>query len=243
MLRLPRRSQILLMAHILHPQPRRLESAVRHPPRQLEDQDLLFEAIRAKDLEEVKRIVALGNIDLDPPRQPNAVNKSLGYSAAYGSLEIVTYLVEQGADIDGRTAYGDVPLIKAAEHDNRETIQYLIEKGADVNAPNAFGISPFIGLSGSGELELVELALKQGGKINESYPNETNQGNGKPNYTALQLATAMGQLPVVELFLAEGGDPWLETEAGLNCLELAREKGHAEIAALIEAMPRVDETD
>ena len=206
-----------------------------------EDPARLFEAIRAKDLEEVKRIVALGKVDLDPRRQPNAVNKPLGYAAAYGSLEIVTYLVEQGADIDGRTAYGDVPLIKAAEHENRETMKYLIENGADVNAPNAFGISPFIGLSGSGDLEIVELALEQGGRINASYANETNQGKGKHNYTALQLATAMGQLPVVELLLAEGGDPWLETEDGLNCLELARKNGHSEIVSLIEKAPPAEE--
>jgi ankyrin repeat protein len=198
------------------------------------DDEALFKAIHAKDTEQVARILDKGNVTLDPPQQPNQVNKPLAYAAAYGNLDIVKLILARGASIDGQVAYGDVALIKAAEHGNRDIITYLLEQGADVNRPNAFGISPFIGFCAAEDVELVQLAIKHGGKVNESYVLQTGQGRGKKNYTALQAAVAHGKTDVVKLLLANGGDPNIKDQSGKTCLELAQEKKHPEIANMLK---------
>jgi ankyrin repeat protein len=197
------------------------------------DDDSLFQAIRAKDTKEVDRILAKGTVTLDRPRQSNDVNKPLAFAAAYGNLEIVKLILAHGANINGEVAYGDVPLVKAAEHGNKDIIKYLIEQGADVNKPNDFGISPFIGLSATESVELVELGLKYGGKINESYTNRTSPNCGKNNYNALQAAVADGRTDTVKVLLARGGDPSIKDASGKTCLDVAREKGNAEIVRML----------
>ena len=198
------------------------------------DNEALFSAIRVKDASQVQRILDSGRITLDPPQQPNQVNKPLAFAAAYGNLQIVKLLLAAGADIDGQVAYGDVSLIKAAEHGNREIIVYLLEQGADVNRPNAFGISPFIGLCGGDDIALVELALKHGGKVNESYRVQTDQNKERTNYTALQAAVVYGQAEVVKLLLANGGDPSIKAPNGKTCLAIAQEKNHSGIVDMLK---------
>jgi ankyrin repeat protein len=200
-----------------------------------DDDKALFEAIRAQDTKRVERILAKRKIALDPPPQPNLVNKPLAYAAGYGNLEIVKLILARGADINGQVAYGDVPLIKAAEHGNKDIIVYLLEQGADVNKPNAFGISPFIGFCATGPVELVQLALEHGGKVNDSYLQQTQPNQGKKNYSALQAAVAYGKTDVVKLLLAHGGDPDLKDARGNTCLDLAREKGHQDLIAILQS--------
>jgi len=195
--------------------------------------DDLFNAIKEKRTDQVKTILERNRIDLDPSRKPGAVNKPLAYAAAYGNLEIVKVLKEKGADINGRVAYGDCPIIKAMEHDNIDIAKYLITQGADVNNPNAFGVTPFMGFCAYGDLELVKLALSHGGKINESYLQSAGNAKGKKNWTPLQSSVAYGKLEVVKLLLENGGDPHIKDSYGKNCSDLAKEKGHLEVLSYL----------
>ena len=92
-----------------------LSSCTNASDRQKQDQAQLFEAIRSQDLNSVKELVAVGDVDLDPPTRPNEVNKALAYASIYGNLEIVKYLLSQGVEIDGRIAYGGTALLRASE--------------------------------------------------------------------------------------------------------------------------------
>src|SRR5690606_11879632 len=146
-------------------------------------------------------------VDLEPASGLHDVNKPLAYAAAYGNLEIVKLLVEAGADLNGKVAYGDVPLIKADEHGNDAIIEYLINEGADLNVPNDYGVTPFIGLCGKGRLKLVQLAAKHGGDVNSSYVAKVGDGAGMKNFSPLQAAVAFGRQDVVEILLSLGADP------------------------------------
>lgn len=197
------------------------------------DNDKLLDAIMQKDVETVRKILAAGNIDLEPRSGLHDVNKPLAYAAAYGNLEIVKMLVEAGADLNGQVAYGDVPLIKADEHDNDDIIEYLIKKGADVNFPNYYGVTPFFGLCAYGNLELVKLALEHGADINSSYDSQMSDHFGIDNFSPFQAAVNYNQPEVVAFLLSHGGDPRAKDFKGRTPIELAESKGHDEIAQLL----------
>lgn len=192
----------------------------------------LLTAIRKQDAKEVRRLIA-AKTDLNPPSGPNEVNKPLAYAAAYGNLEIVKLLVEAGAELDGRAAYGDVALIKADEHGNDDILEYLIEQGADVNIPNAYGVTPFIGLCGTGRLQQVQLAAKHGGDANSSFVAKNGEGAGEKNFTPLEAAASAGKHDVVELLLSMGADPNIKDAQGRSLLELAESDGHDDVAAVL----------
>jgi ankyrin repeat protein len=139
-------------------------------------------------------------------------------------------LVKSGANLNGRLAYGDVALIKAAEHGNDDIIEYLIEKGADVNVPNQFGLKPFSGHCGGGSLKLVQLAAKHGGDVNSSFAANDDEGAGRKNLAPLQAAAAYDRLDVVELLISLGANPGAKDYEGQTSIEIAESKGHADVA-------------
>lgn len=194
---------------------------------------MLFDAIRAKDIQTVRQLLSNRGVVLDPPAKPYRVNKPLAYASAYGSLGIVKLLVEAGADLNGRTAYGDTPLIKADEHGNYDICEYLIEVGADVNVPNDFGVSPFIGLCGGGKLELVRLAMKHNADINAQYVAKIGAGAGKLNFTPLQAAVWDGRKEVVQLLLSCNASTLVRDNGGRTLVQLADLKGHEEISMML----------
>jgi FOG: Ankyrin repeat len=66
-------------------------------------------------------------------------------SASYNSdVEILKYLVSQGADVNTKCRFGATPLYHAAlSNPNVEILKYLVSQGADVNENNYFGVMPF----------------------------------------------------------------------------------------------------
>ncbi|XP_072910800.1 B-cell lymphoma 3 protein homolog isoform X1 [Hemitrygon akajei] len=77
--------------------------------------------------------------------------------------EILTFLLDQGADIDavdiksGRTA-----LIHAVENDCRDLVQLLLEHGASVNLQTYSGNTALHSASGRGLMDIVKVLLKNG---------------------------------------------------------------------------------
>ncbi len=64
-----------------------------------------------------------------------------------GDYEAVHELVNQGADVNGRDAVGDTPLLSAAWVGAANIVRLLIERGADIKA---------VGMQGKTALQLAE---------------------------------------------------------------------------------------
>lgn len=73
-------------------------------------------------------------------------NKSTALHAAalHGFLDIVRRLLDAGADIDARNAYGRTPLHLAAQEGAGPVVEYLVERGADARAIDNNGHTPDI---------------------------------------------------------------------------------------------------
>ncbi len=66
----------------------------------------------------------------------------LHFAASHGHLEIVEYLLDQGADRDKPTNRNNTALHLAARCGHLEVVQCLMTYGADINAKNDRGQTP-----------------------------------------------------------------------------------------------------
>ncbi|CAE7212890.1 unnamed protein product [Rhizoctonia solani] len=90
------------------------------------------------DLERVKVLVEEQGVS------PNAADDVIGYTpmhaaSSYGHIQILTYLISKGGDVNVTDEEGDTPLFTA------ETVavaQFLVEHGASVDVRNSEGTSP-----------------------------------------------------------------------------------------------------
>lgn len=93
----------------------------------------------------------------------------LQLAAEQGRMEIVRYLVLQGAEIDATTPEntGEVtPLRYAITNGDIEMVLFLIEQGADVNKANNRGWTPLMTAVTNGHVDIIDILLDAGADIN-----------------------------------------------------------------------------
>ena len=83
--------------------------------------------------ETVKLLLDTGAI-VNQPSQNNWQVQPLHSAVASRNTEIVTLLLQHGADINVRQQHGFTPLHTAAQHGDAEMIKILLEHQADINA-------------------------------------------------------------------------------------------------------------
>jgi hypothetical protein len=82
-------------------------------------------------------------------------DEALRWASANGQLEVVKYLVEQGANIH---ALNDNALIWASIYGHLEVVKYLVEHGANIHAQNDIALRYAIS---DGHLEVVKYLVEQ----------------------------------------------------------------------------------
>ncbi|XP_028678829.1 uncharacterized protein bcl3 [Erpetoichthys calabaricus] len=92
-----------------------------------------------------------------------------------GNKEIVTLLLDRGADIDAvDIKSGRSPLIHAVENNNTDTVKLLIESGSNVNTQTYSGNTALHSACGRGLLEITRILLKNGADSSiKNYHNDT----------------------------------------------------------------------
>jgi len=121
---------------------------------------------------------------------------------------MVKLLIEAGGDLE-QSCHGSKPLRQAVCNKDVEMVNYLLSKGANASAET---FSP-----------LSKLAKKEGRKIIPGYYN-----------TVLHEAVEKNSAVIVEALLKAGADPKRADHQGETPLDIARQKGHTEITALLE---------
>ena len=103
----------------------------------------------------------------------------------------------------------------------------LIESGAAVDAvaANPTQVMPLHSAASSRNLEAVRLLLEHGAPVN---------ARQQAGWVPIHAAAQNGDRPMVELLLKHRADPKLANDQGKTSAMVAREKGHAELAALLE---------
>ncbi len=134
-----------------------------------------------------------------------------------GHSEVALALIEAGADVNARDAYGVTAMMFAAICGSTEVIDRLIDAGADVNAQDLDGRSVLIeALTTENDIPVstIQLLVEAG-----ATPNIRISGGVTP----LMLAAA-GEPEVLQMLIDAGGDVNAQDDRGATALMRATHK-------------------
>ena len=151
-----------------------------------------------------------------------------------GNSEMVQWLIDQGADVDFVTVYGNSPLHTATGFDNTEAVKTLIENGANVDAYGYMTNTVVMSSIDGNHHECLRLLLDAGADPNlgadgHSFPlfaaaydrhvecarallesgaevNKCTSDVTRDGKSALHMAALMKSIEIVELLVEYGAD-------------------------------------
>jgi ankyrin repeat protein len=179
----------------------------------------------------LKRGAALNAVDV-------IGNTPLMCAAENGQLDVVQYLVSQGAEIDAtnqmvtdeglltgrRNLNGCTPLMYASMNGHRKIVQYLLTKGANVSAVDGGGQSALWHALESNHMAVVGYLVDNGANVNAK-----NHKGRTPLWHALE----QGQQDVAVDLVKLGADIVTSDKGGDTPLWYAARRGYRDVANLI----------
>jgi ankyrin repeat protein len=200
-----------------------------------------------------------------PSAEEIAAYTDLHAAVVGGSAVEVEHLVREGANINARDGFGRTPLIVAAHRCDITVAKALIALGAGINALDHQSYDAMTVAAVNNDVEMLELLIASGGNVRARVGPHGGTalsaaarlgradavtvllGAGAPaghvdllGSTALVDAIARGddgpsyQATLAALIKA-GADVNVPDATGTRPLTLARTRGHAELAKLLEA--------
>jgi uncharacterized protein len=149
-------------------------------------------------------------------------------AAALGRLDrLKQYLRDAASAINSRSKDGFTALHFACFFGQPDAARLLLENGAAVDAvaANPTQVMPLHSAASSRNLEAARLLLERGAPVN---------ARQQAGWVPIHAAAQNGDRPMVELLLQHGADRKLVNDQGKTSAMVAGEKGHAEIATLLE---------
>lgn len=141
------------------------------------------------------------NDDFKPEELIRSVS-SLIIASSGGHLDVVKYLVNNGADVNAATTGemgGNTALMEASTKGYLDIIKFLVDEGADINAVTTFqGTTALMFASAMGHLDVVKYLVEKGADMS-AVTNEEGT-------TALMFASDRGHLDIVKFLIEKGAD-------------------------------------
>ena len=217
----------------------------------MENQEALFEAVRAGDGARVREI-----LDAEPRlidarnslgqgavllakyhRQDEALAVLLGRAptlnlweaAAVGDNESAMELLEgDDGSLNDHLPDGFTALGLAAFFGQETIVHNLLAKGADPNvaANNAMQVAPLHSAVAGQHMRIVRMLVEAGAQVNVAQ----QQG-----FTPLHGAAHSGNVEMVRYLLSHGAEVSARTASGQSALDLALTQAHEEVVHLLEA--------
>jgi hypothetical protein len=143
------------------------------------------------------------------------------------NLEMITTLLDAGAEVDARDKAGETALMIASER-QLDVVKLLLARGAKVNSKDKAGWTPLMRASYNapymGHPAIVEVLLDRGADLN---------ARGSLGETALMLASER-HLDVVKLLLNRGAEVNAENSQRHTALDIAEHENSTETIQLLK---------
>ncbi|KAJ5067731.1 ankyrin repeat family protein [Anaeramoeba ignava] len=160
------------------------------------------------------------------PNTKNAENKTfLEKALEYKSYQMITFLVEKGANVDINTTKKEPFLHSVLKNEELfEILKFLVKKGANVNSKSSDQKTPLDIALTQNSFEVIKFLVENGADI-----------NGKGPYGASNFETAIrySSIEVIELFVKKGANIKEKTIYGETYINFALEKGSFEILKIL----------
>lgn len=182
----------------------------------------LHEACEQGDLEMVAQL-------LDAGVSPNL--KAYGFTPLHaasvcGASEIVSLLLEHGAEIEAVSDAGVTPLIFAVTENHPQIVKLLLEHDARPDTSIPGGWTGVHMAAGEGHGAVLQLLLSAGAPVDA--PDDTG-------LTPLHHAVRNQHTAVVSILLDAGADPNRLSVSGESALDMAQATGHEDLPKLLES--------
>ena len=142
-----------------------------------------------------------------------------------GQADILSLLIQHGANVDGRDRTGCTPLFLASEKARLDAGKLLLNHGANIDARNEFNNTALIYAIPGGNIEFIRMLLEHGAEIN---------ARCRSDMTPLHWAAKRGgKTEVVRLLLEHGADVNARDQNGDTPSELGSRHGYPEIVKLL----------
>ncbi len=196
----------------------------------------LFRELRSGKGEALKRWLEDGG-DVNYAR-PGNQETPIMHAALGGHAELVSALLDAGADLEARDSRGHIPAHYAGASGEEATIRLFLEHGYGVNddiSGNGEGTT-FLHMAAAHDAPgLIAYLIEQGAEVNAL---------GYNGVTALMQAAGAGHAAVFDLLMRAGADPHIADMHGNTALGRAAYGGHTRIcAALLDAGVDIDVHD
>lgn len=146
-------------------------------------------------------------------------------AAQQGHSNIISTLLDRGANIEACTENRWTALHIAAQQGYLNMAVTLLERGANVDARTNNGMQPLHCAVLEGSLEMLSALLKRGAKINASTYDGT---------TALHIAVEERNIEMVTALLARGADANVRNLHGITPLKYAKQRGYQAIVEILK---------
>lgn len=155
-------------------------------------------------VEEVNDFLLQGGLPDNNTKPGN--DSPLCFACMYNRDGIAKLLIDAGADVNFKGAYGRTPLMYAAGKNDLEICELLFAKGADINATNDGGDNMLMDILYNGTEKTIRWLIEKGVDIN--YRNTSR------NCTVLYYASNFGGSEMAKILIEKGAgeakDGWHE---------------------------------
>ncbi|CAG2242067.1 unnamed protein product [Mytilus edulis] len=135
-------------------------------------------------------------------------------AAEEGHLEVVTFLVTHGSQLEATDTGGMTPLMLAAGGGHLEVVTFLVTHGSQLEATDQLGRTPLM-------LAAWEITPGIG-----DFPSHSRQSDGK---TALHYAAQYGHIDVTKWLTDQGCSPWVKTKENYHLIILHQKEPAAPV--------------
>ena len=142
--------------------------------------------IALRDVSALMDLKRLSFVEADEENGRKVAKPVTVYAAEHGSVDIMTFLLEEGCDINARDSYGNTPLMCAVNADRIDMIAYLLKQtNIQVSMTNYYGETIGSIAYLNNDTEIIEYLKKlpqpieaESAAISDQFLNITCQSSG-----------------------------------------------------------------